>query len=192
MPARRFPSFGAAVGGLPRAGGTVGRRRFPPARVRGFMAAGRNAGPVRMAGEAKRGGTDPGVRLLSGGNPQIAKGEGAAPVAAWLAAAPGWKGEVARAVDRRVVALVPGVRKAVKYNSPLYGRAGAEDWFLSLHCFETFLRLTFFNGAALVPPPPGPSRMERVRYLDLRDGASDDAALEAWIGQAAALPGERI
>lgn len=131
-------------------------------------------------------------KLLSGGNPQIPKGDGEAPVRAYLDAVPGWKQRVAEDVDRLVARTIPGVRKAVKYNSPLYGVVPG-TWFLSLHCFTGFLRLTFFDGAALEPPPAGPSRLPRVRYHDVSEDAPvDEALLARWIRQAARLPGERL
>jgi hypothetical protein len=131
-------------------------------------------------------------RLLSGGNPQIPKGEGDGPVQAYIAAMPGWKRDVGRRLDALVVAAAPGVRKAVKWNSPFYG-AGGEGWFLSFHCFTRYVKVAFFRGAALDPPPPGRSKHPDVRYLDIREGeAIDEAQLTDWIRQASALPGERM
>ncbi len=128
------------------------------------------------------------VKLLSGGNPQIAKGDGPGPVMAWLNAAPDWRGSHARAIDALVSDLVPGVQRAVRWNSPFYGVAG-QGWFLALHCYTRFLRLTFLNGAHLVPPPPGPSKDPNTRYLDIPEtGIADDAQLRNWIRQAAAKP----
>ena len=130
--------------------------------------------------------------LLSGGNPQIPKGYGDAPVQAWIAAAPGWKGEVGRRVDAIVERAVPGVRKAVKWNSPMYG---VEDgiWFLSLHCFNDYVKVAFFRGASLTPLPPVGSKQKDVRYFHIRqDEVIDEAQLADWIGQASALPGERM
>jgi hypothetical protein len=129
--------------------------------------------------------------LLSGGNPQIAMGYGDAPVQAWLAAAPGWKGELARRLDVLIGQALPGVQKAVKWNSPLYGMERGR-WFLSLHCFERYLKVSFFDGAALVPVPPGPSKQPRVRYWDIREGGLDEAQFLDWVQQATALPGERM
>ena len=126
--------------------------------------------------------------LLAGGNPQIAKGEGDAPVRAYIAAMPGWKRDVARRLDALIVRTVPGVRKAVKWNSPFYG-AGDEGWFLNVHAFTSYLKLAFFRGSSLRPPPPGESKHAEVRYLDLREGDELDAQLAKWIRQAAALPG---
>ena len=132
-------------------------------------------------------------KLLSGGNPQIPKGDGDAPVAAYLAAMPGWKQRIGRAVDALVVRTLPGVRKAVKWNSPFYGAPGGEGWFLSFHCFDRYVKLTFFRGTALDPVPPGPSKQQEVRYLDIREeDPIDEAQLAEWIRQASALPGEKL
>jgi hypothetical protein len=130
-------------------------------------------------------------KLLSGGNPQIAKGYGDAPVQAYIAAMPGWKRDVGRRLDALVVRTVPGVRKAVKWNSPFYG---VEDqvWFLSFHCFTRYVKVTFFRGASLRPVPPGESRHKDVRYLDIHEGALDEAEFVAWVKQASLLPGERL
>ena len=125
--------------------------------------------------------------LLSGDNPQIAKAEGDAPVQAYIAAIPGWKRDVARRLDALIVRTVPGVKKAVKWNSPFYGVEGG-DWFLSFHCFTKYVKVTFFNGTSLRPLPPGESKQEHVRYLDLHeDGELDEALVASWIRQAAAL-----
>jgi hypothetical protein len=129
------------------------------------------------------------VELLAGGNPRIAKAEGDAPVQAYVAALPGWKRDVGRRLDALVVRAVPGVRKAVKWNSPLYGVEG-KGWFLSLHAFTHYVRVAFFRGAALRPLPPGTSTNEDTRYFDVREGeALDEAQLAKWVKQAAALPG---
>lgn len=132
------------------------------------------------------------VRLLSGGNPQIPKGDGAGPVRAYLAAMPGWKGEIGRHVDALVTEVVPDVRQAVRWNSPLYGVEG-QGWFLSLHCFTKYVRVTWLNGSQLDPLPPGTSKAEHVRYLDLaEDHDVTDDQLRNWIRQAAALPGDPL
>ena len=129
------------------------------------------------------------VVLLSGGNPQIAKGEGDAPIQAYIAAMPGWKRDVGRNLDQLIARSVPGVRKAVKWNSPFYGVEG-QGWFLSYHCFTRYVKVTFFRGASLKPPPPGESKDKSVRYLDIHeDKPPDEAQLEAWIKQASRLPG---
>lgn len=133
----------------------------------------------------------PKPKLLSGGNPQIPKGDGDAPVRAYLAAMPGWKRDVGEALDALVVRTVPGVKKAVKWNSPFYGMDG-ESWFLSVHCFARFVRLTFFRGTSLKPMPPGESKVEGVRYLDLHEGEPvGGRRLAAWIRAAAKLSGWR-
>ena len=127
--------------------------------------------------------------LLAGGNPQIAKAEGDAPVRAYIAAMPDWKRAVGRRLDDLIVRAVPGVRKAVKWNSPFYGVEG-RGWFLSFHTFTNYVKVTFFRGTSLRPVPPGESRHEEVRYLDIRgDETLDEAQLTKWIRQAAALPG---
>jgi hypothetical protein len=130
--------------------------------------------------------------LLSGGNPQIAKGNGDAPVQAYIAAMPGWKRDVGRRLDALIVRTVPGVRKAVKWNSPLYG---VEDqvWFLGFHCFTNYVKVAFFRGASLRPVPPGGTKQRDVRYLDIHeDDQLDEAQFAAWVKQASQLPGERM
>ena len=127
--------------------------------------------------------------LLAGGNPQIAKAEGDAPVQAFIKAIPDWKRDVARRLDALIVRAVPDVRKAVKWNSPFYGIEG-RGWFLSFHCYTKFVKVGFFRGASLRPLPPGASKVKEVRYLDVReDEPLDEAQLMAWFRQAAALPG---
>jgi len=131
--------------------------------------------------------------LLSGGNPQIPKGEGDAPVQAYIAAMPGWKNGVGRRLDALIERIVPGVRKAVKWNSPFYGAPDREGWFLSYHCFTRYVKLTFFRGAALRPPPPIASRHEEVRYFHIHeDDELDEARLADWVRQAGLLPGEKM
>jgi hypothetical protein len=129
--------------------------------------------------------------LLSGGNPQIAKGYGDAPVQAYIAAMPGWKSDVGRRLDALIVRTVPGVRKAVKWNSPFYG---VEDqvWFLSFHVFTKYVKVTFFRGASLRPVPPGESKHKDVRYLDIHEDELDEAQFATWVKQARQLPGERL
>lgn len=130
-------------------------------------------------------------KLLSGGNPQIAKGYGDAPVQAYIAAMPGWKSPVGARIDALIENLVPGVRKAVKWNSPLYGM---EDgvWFLGLHCFARYIKVSFFNGASLQPLPTGTSKQPKVRYLDIHEGVFDEAQFAEWVKQASQLPGEKL
>jgi len=127
-------------------------------------------------------------KLLSGGNPQIAKGDGDAPVRAYIAAIPGWKREVGRRLDALITRAVPGVRKAVKWNSPFYG-AGDKGWFLSFHMYNHYVKVAFFQGASLEPLPPGASKQENVRYVDIRDGELDEVQMTKWVRQAAKLPG---
>jgi hypothetical protein len=130
--------------------------------------------------------------LLAGGNPQIAKAEGDAPVQAYIAAMPGWKREVGRRLDALIARSVGGVHKAVKWNSPFYG-VGNEGWFLSYHCFAKYVKVTFFRGTSLRPLPPGESKQKEVRYLDVRqDEPIDEAQLTDWIKQASQLPGVRM
>ena len=131
-------------------------------------------------------------KLLSGGNPQIAKGYGDAPVQAYIAAMPGWKREVGRRLDALIARTVPGVHKAVKWNSPFYGIDG-QGWLLSFHCFTRYVKVAFFRGTSLRPLPPGESKHKAVRYLDIHeDDQRDDAQLAAWVKQASLLPGERM
>ena len=129
------------------------------------------------------------VTLLSGGNPQIPKGEGDAPVRAYIAAMPGWKSELGRRLDALIEREVPGVRKAVKWNSPFYGVEG-QGWFASFHVFTRYVKLTFFKGTSLEPLPPGGTpKSGETRWLDIHEGAWDEARLADWIRQAAAIPG---
>ena len=129
-------------------------------------------------------------RLLSGGNPQIPKGDGDAPVQAYLAAMPGWKRRVGRYLDTLVERSVPDVRKAVRWNSPFYGIEG-QGWFLSYHCFTKYVKVTFLNGGSLRPPPPVTSKYEHVRYFHIHENDEpDEELLVSWIKQASALPGE--
>jgi hypothetical protein len=127
--------------------------------------------------------------LLSGGNPQIAKADGDAPVRAYIAAMPGWKRGAGRRLDALIAATVPGVRRAVKWNSPFYGVEG-QGWFLSFHCFAKYIKVAFFRGTSLRPLPPGESKSEETRYLDIYEGEPlDEKQLAKWIRQAAAIPG---
>ena len=129
--------------------------------------------------------------LLSGGNPQIAKGYGDAPVQAYIAAMPSWKQDIGRRIDAVIEKAIPDVRKAVKWNSPFYGLE--EDcWFLSLHCFTRYVKVTFFRGSSLEPAPSGKSKYPDVRYLDIHEGAFDEAQFADWVKQASRLPGERM
>ena len=135
----------------------------------------------------------PEPKLLSGGNPQIPKGEGNAPVQAYIAAMPGWKQRIGVTLDRVVESTVPDVRKAVKWNTPFYGAPDGVGWFLAFHCFDRYVKVTFFRGTLLNPPPPGSSKQDGVRYLDIReDDEIDEARLGEWVRQASALPGEKL
>lgn len=130
--------------------------------------------------------------LLSGGNPQIPKGDGDGPVQAYIAALPGWKQDIGRRLDELIAAAVPGVRKAVKWNSPFYG-ANDQTWFMSFHAFNRYMKVAFFRGSSLDPVPPGTSKQKDVRYLDVPEGGlPDEAQFTAWVKQAAKLPGERM
>ena len=126
------------------------------------------------------------------GNPQIAKGDGDAPVQAYIAAMPGWKRDVGRRLDALVVRTIPGVRKAVKWNSPFYG-VEAQGWFLGIHCFARYVKVAFFCGASLRPVPPGEFKQKEARYLDIHeDDEFDEAQLAAWVKQASQLPGKQM
>jgi hypothetical protein len=141
--------------------------------------------PAKAAKTARR------PRLLSGGNPQIAKSHGDEPVQAYIAAMPGWKRDVGRRLDALIERVVPRVRKAVKWNSPFYG---VEDgvWFLSFHVFTRYVKVTFFRGSSLKPPPAGKSKHPEVRYYDIHEGELDEKQFTAWVRQASKLPGERM
>jgi hypothetical protein len=146
----------------------------------------------RGAREAKpidaRNGGDVAV-LLSGGNPQIAKGDGDAPVQAYIALMPGWKRDIGKHLDALIMRNVPDVRKAVKWNSPFYGIAG-QGWFLGLHTFTRYVKVAFFRGTSLRPLPPGASKSKETRYIDIHEGEElDETQMADWVRQAAALPG---
>ncbi len=130
--------------------------------------------------------------LLSGGNPQIAKADGDAPVQAYIAAMPGWKQAIGQQIDALVVGSVPDVQKAVRWNTPFYGIAG-QGWFLAYHCFNKYIKLTFLKGALLKPLPPVASKQPEVRYFHIfEQDPIDNAQLTEWIRQAAALPGDKL
>lgn len=132
------------------------------------------------------------IVLLTGGNPQIPKGYGEAPVQAYIAAMPGWKSDVGRRIDDIVTRTVPGVLKGVKWNSPFYGTE-EKQYFLSYHCMTKYIKLAFFRGAALVPVPPVSSKHKDVRYFHIHeDDQVDEAQLTDWIKQASQLPGEKM
>ncbi|TPM56271.1 DUF1801 domain-containing protein [Mesorhizobium sp. B2-2-4] len=150
---------------------------------------------VKRQGQSAKGAARPataGPVLLSGGNPQIAKGEGNAPVQAYIAAMPDWKSEVGGRLDALIERAVPDVRKAVKWNSPFYGVEG-EGWFLSFHCFTKYIKVAFFRGISLDPVPLGQSKSKDTRYLDIHeDDEFDEAQFTEWVKQASRLPGERM
>ncbi|TPN56927.1 DUF1801 domain-containing protein [Mesorhizobium sp. B1-1-4] len=150
---------------------------------------------AKRQGQSAKGAARPataGPVLLSGGNPQIAKGEGNAPVQAYIAAMPDWKSEVGGRLDALIERAVPDVRKAVKWNSPFYGVEG-EGWFLSFHCFTKYIKVAFFRGMSLDPVPPGQSKSKDTRYLDIHeDDEFDEAQFTEWVKQASRLPGERM
>ena len=165
--------------------------RKPTTRSKGPPKAGAKAKPG--ASEAKpikvREGEKVPVVLLSGGNPRIAKADGDAPVQAYIAAMPGWKRDLGKRLDALIVQSVPGVRKAVRWNSPFYGIEG-QGWFLSFHVFTRYVKVTFFAGASLRPVPPGGTpKSKETRWVDVHEGALDEAQMAAWVKQAAALPG---
>ena len=147
--------------------------------------------PAKVAKQvANRGAAKP--TLFSGGNPQIAKADGDAPVQTYIAAMLGWKSDVGRRLDALIVRTVPGVRKAVKWNSPLYGVEG-QGWFLGFHCMTKYIKVAFFRGTSLLPVPPGESKQKEVRYLHIHeDDQLDEAQLATWVKQASELPGERM
>ena len=165
--------------------------RKPTTRSKGPAKAGAKAKPG--ASEAKpikaRKGEKVAV-LLSGGNPQIAKADGDAPVQAYIAAMPGWKRDLGKRLDALIVRNVPNVRKAVKWNSPFYGIEG-QGWFLSFHVFTHYVKVTFFRGTSLRPVPPGGTvRSKDARWIDIRERDQlDEAQMATWVKQAAALPG---
>lgn len=131
-------------------------------------------------------------RLLAGGNPQIPRGDGDAPVQAYIAAMPGWKQELGRRLDALIEDTVPDVRKAVRWNSPFYGVEG-QGWFLSIHCYTEYVQVAFMKGEKLRPLPPKDSKHEDVRYLDMREDFDlDDEVLADWIRQASSIPGESL
>jgi hypothetical protein len=129
------------------------------------------------------------VKLLSGGNPQIAKADGDAPVQAYIAAMPGWKRDVGRRLDELIERAVPGVFKAVRWNTPFYGIEG-QGWFLGFHCLTKYVKVAFFRGTSLRPVPPGASKQQEVRYFDIHeDDPIDEIQFAAWVKQASELPG---
>lgn len=125
--------------------------------------------------------------LLSGGNPQIPKGDGDGPVQDYIAAMPGWKQAVGRQLDAIITRALPAVNKAVRWNTPFYGIG--DGWILGYHCMTRYVKVSFFQGMSLDPVPPGSSRQKDVRYLDIYEGdAIDEAQFADWVKQAALLP----
>jgi hypothetical protein len=154
----------------------------PAAKARKTANAGTTAKPVKARKSQK-------AVVLSGGNPRIAKQDGDPPVQAYIAAMPGWKRDLGKRLDALIVRTVPNVRKAVKWNSPLYGIEG-QGWFLGLHVFTRYIKVAFFRGASLQPVPPGASKGRDTRYIDIHEGdVLDEAQMANWVKQAAALPG---
>ena len=148
----------------------------------------RAARSTKVAGNAAAGRAGAKPVLLAGGNPQIAKADGDAPVQAYIAAMPGWKSDLGRRLDELIVRTVPDVRKAVRWNSPFYGIEG-RGWFVSYHVFTRYVKVTFFRGASLRPVPPGSGKDPDSRWIDIREGELDESQMATWIRQAAALPG---
>ena len=146
---------------------------------------------TKKTGKTDAGAGDGGPKLLSGGNPQIPKGYGDAPVAAYIAAMPGWKQDIGKRLDAIIAHEVPGVEKAVKWNSPFYG-VEKDSWFASFHCFASYVKVSFFRGSSLDPVPAGSSKHPEVRYYDVREGALDEAQFADWVRQASRLPGEKM
>ncbi|NND02980.1 MAG: DUF1801 domain-containing protein [Acidimicrobiia bacterium] len=133
-----------------------------------------------------------GPKLLSGGNPQIPKADGDAPVQAYIAAMPGWKHDVGRRLDALIVQTVPEVQKAVRWNTPFYG-IGGQGWFMSFHCFTKYVKITWHNGSSLDPQPTETSKYDYIRYSRLHEGEPmDEELLTSWIQQASALPGDTL
>jgi hypothetical protein len=131
-------------------------------------------------------------KLLSGGNPQIPKGEGDEPVQAYIAAMPDWKSSLGDRLDELIVRTVPGVHKAVKWNQPFYGNEG-DGWFLSFRCYTKYVQIAFHRGSSLDPEPPKASKHPEVRYLDIYEHDDlDEQQLASWIEQASQLPGEKL
>jgi hypothetical protein len=158
--------------------------RWRPSKRR--QSATQSKSPPKAGAKAKPGASGA-VVLLSGGNPQIAKADGNAPVQAYIAAMPGWKRDMGTRLDALIVSTVPNVRKAVKWNSPFYGIEG-QGWFLSFHVFTRYVKVTFFRGTSLRPVPPG-GRSKDARWIDIHEDDLDEAQLATWVKQVAALPG---
>jgi hypothetical protein len=171
---------GTSRASKPRKSATA-RLNSPKAKSKSVAAATAKAKPAKGRKGEK-------VVLLSGGNPQIAKGDGDAPVQAYIAAMPDWKRGVGKRLDALIVRSIPKVRKAVRWNSPFYGIEG-QGWFLAFHVFTRYVKVTFFRGRSLRPIPPSPSKDKNARYYDIHEGELDEAQFANWVKQAAALPG---
>jgi hypothetical protein len=182
--AKSAPKVGSA-----KSAPKVGRAKSAPKGRAPAKSAPKASATSRAGAKREHTGAAKPVRLLAGGNPQIAKSDGDAPVQAYIAAMPGWKREVGKQLDALIVRTVPRVQKAVKWNSPFYGIEG-RGWFLGVHTYAKYIKLAFFRGTSLRPPPPGSSKSGEVRYLDIREEDElDEAELTNWLEQAAALPG---
>jgi hypothetical protein len=183
MPGKAKPKAkGTSRASMPRKSATKSKST-PKAGAKGKPGAS-EAKPIKV-----REGEKVAAVLLSGGNPRIAKADGDAPVQAYIAAMPGWKRDIGKRLDALIVRNVPNVRKAVKWNSPMYGIEG-QGWFLGFHVFTHYVKVTFFRGTSLRPVPPGPSKHKDVRYIDIHEGDElDEAQMATWVKQAAALPG---
>lgn len=148
--------------------------------------------PAKAAKKANGKRVDAQPALLSGGNPQIAKADGDAPVQAYIAAMPGWKHDVGRRFDEIIVRTVPKVQKAVKWNTPFYGMEG-QGWFLGFHCITKYVKVAFFRGTSLRPLPPVESKQKEVRYFHIHeDDVFDETQFADWVKQASQLPGQRM
>jgi hypothetical protein len=150
------------------------------------------ASPHKKTPKSKTAAGDGPVALLSGGNPQIPKGHGDEPVRTYIAAMPGWKQDIGRRLDEIIIGTIPQVRKAVKWNTPFYGLDG-RHWFLGFHCLTRYVKVSFMQGASLVPMPPGASKQKHVRYLDIYENDEiDEVQFSDWVKQASLLPGEKL
>ena len=168
------------------------QKQRAPAGTKPKGAAGKGERSTATKSKAPLVGAKPVVKLLSGGNPQIAKGYGDAPVQTFIAAMPGWKHDIGRRLDALIVRTVPNVSKAVKWNTPFYGIEG-EGWFLGFHCITKYVKVAFFRGMSLRPRPPVESKQKEVRYLHLHeDDQLDEAQFADWVKQASQLPGEKM
>ena len=181
--AKRPAAAKAKTSNSPSAGKGLPRKAKPTAAKRPSRDVNEKPAATKPKGAAAK------PALLAGGNPQIAKADGDAPVQAYIVAMPGWKSDIGRRLDALIVRTVPGVRKAVKWNSPFYGVEG-QGWFLSFHCFTKYVKVAFFRGTSLRPVPPGESKHKEVRYLDIHeDDQLDEEQMASWIRQATSIPG---